>query len=135
MLLQLFQNLGHFHTNYHCTCLRGNVQYLSCTKYWGICYHQTCDEAKFHQNLDPGNFTDEPLPLPENASKFRIINPIELTTYTDAAYGNDPRKRQSTTGINICLAGGAVVFRSKTQKVTALGSTESEFFAACSIYC
>ena len=53
-------------------------------------------------------------------------------TYTDAAYGNDPRKSRSTTGFTIFLAGGAVVFRSKTQKVTALSSTEPEFFAAVS---
>ena len=41
-----------------------------------------------------------------------------------------PRKSRSTTGFAICLAGSVVVFQSKTQKVMALSSTESEFFAA-----
>ena len=63
---------------------------------------------------------------------FPIISPSKLTAYTDAAYGNDPRKRRSTTGFAICLADGTVVYRSKIQKVTALNSTEAELFAAVS---
>ena len=121
-----------FPINYHYTCLRGVVQYLSRTKKWGICYHRTCTESKFHKNLDPGNFMDEPPPLPDKFPSFPAYNPAKLTAYTDAAYGNNPCKRCSTTGFAICLAGGAVVFRSKTQKVTALSSIESEFFAAVS---
>ena len=75
---------------------------------------------------------DIPTPLPDDLPEFPIINPSELTTYIDAAYGNDPQKRRSTTGFAGCLAGGAVVCRSKTQKVTALSSTEAEIFAAVS---
>lgn len=81
-----------------------------------------CIESKFHKELDPGNFTDEPPPLPDNFPSFPAYDPTELTAYTDAAYGHDPRKRRSTTGFDICLAGGTVVFRSKIQKVTTLAA-------------
>ena len=37
---------------------------------------------------------------------------------------------RSTTGFAISLAGGAVVYRYKTQTVAVLSSTEAEFFAA-----
>lgn len=35
-----------------------------------------------------------------------------------------------TTGYALCLAGSTIVYRSKTQTVTALSSTEAEFYAA-----
>ena len=63
-----------------------------------------------HRNLDPGDFTDKPPPLPDNFPSVPAYDPTELTAYTDAAYGNDPHKRRSMTGFAICLAGGAVVF-------------------------
>ena len=50
----------------------------------------------------------------------------------DAAYANDLRQRRSTTDYAISLAGGAVIYQSKTQSVTALSSTEAEFFAVVS---
>ena len=73
---------------------------------------------------------DQPQPLPDNFPSFPELDPTELSVFVDAAYANDPRKRRSTTGFAIILAGGAVVYRSKTQSVTALSSTEAEFFAA-----
>ena len=52
--------------------------------------------------------------------------------FVDAAYANDQRKRRSTTGFVLTYCGGAIVYRSKTQSVTALSSTEAELFAAVS---
>ena len=107
-------NFSTFPTKYHYSCLRGVVQYLSRMKKRGIRYNRACDTSKFHSDLEPGDFSDEPPFLPDNFPKFPTINPQELTAYTNATYGNYPRKRRSTTGFSICLAGGAVVFQSKT---------------------
>ena len=48
----------------------------------------------------------------------------------DPAYGNDLAKQRSTTGYVFAYSWGAVVYRSKTQYLTALGSIEAEFIAA-----
>ena len=40
------------------------------------------------------------------------------------------KKRRSTTGYVLTFCGGAVLYRSKTQSLTALSSTEAEFIAA-----
>ena len=48
----------------------------------------------------------------------------------DAAYGNDPKRRRSTTGYAFTYAWGAIVYRSKAQSITAQSSTEAEFIAA-----
>ena len=99
-----------FPIQYHYSCLQGVVQYLSRTKKWGIRYHRTCSTSKFHSDLEPGDFSDEPPPLPDNFPKFPTVDPQELIAFTDTAYGNDPRKRRSTTVFAFCLASGAVVF-------------------------
>ena len=40
------------------------------------------------------------------------------------------RKRRSTTGVVFTFCGGAIVYKSKTQSLTAASSTEAEFIAA-----
>ena len=117
-------------TKLHYKYLRGIVTYLQHTKNWGIRYHRTCPAKDYHHDLPHGNFDDPPPPLPDDFPPFPEANPEELTCYVDAAYANDLRKRRSTTGYAITLAGGAIFYRSKTQSVTALSSTEAEFFAA-----
>ena len=47
-------------------------------------------------------------------------------------YANDQRKRQSTAGFVFTYCGGAIVYRSKIQSITAISSTEVEFLAAVS---
>merc|ERR1712119_5363 len=54
-----------------------------------------------------------------------------LRAFVDAAYANDHRKYRSTTGYVFTYCGGAIVYRSKTQSINALSSTEAEFIAAC----
>ena len=43
---------------------------------------------------------------------------------------NNLRKRRSTTGFAFTYCGGAIVYKSTTQDVNALSSTEAEFIAA-----
>jgi len=58
------------------------------------------------------------------------ISTGKLIGFVDAAYANDLVKRRSTTGYAFTYSGGAVVYRSKTQSLTALSSTEAKFIAA-----
>ena len=47
-----------------------------------------------------------------------------------AAHANDFRNRRSTTAIVFTFMGGAIIYKSKTQSLTAGSSTEAEFIAA-----
>ena len=53
----------------------------------------------------------------------------KIIGFVDAAYTNDLAKQQSMTGYVFTYSGGAVVYRSKTQSLTILSSTEAEFTA------
>ena len=57
------------------------------------------------------------------------INTNKLVSFLDAAHANDLRKRWSTTGVDFTCMGGVVVYKSKTQSITASSSTEAEFIA------
>ena len=58
------------------------------------------------------------------------MNRPVLIGFVDAAHANDLQKRQSTTGYVFTYMGGAIVYRSVVQTVTAHSSTEAEFIAA-----
>ena len=119
-------------TKLHYSLLKGVLGYLHRTKSLGIRYTRSCNPKDYHQDL-PDGYPPTSLPdLPEHFDKFPSINHSEITCFVDAAYANDLRQRRSTTGYAISLAGGAIMYRSKTQSVTALSSTEAEFFAAVS---
>ena len=60
----------------------------------------------------------------------KILNQPKLLCFVDAAYGNNPDKRRSTTGYAFTFCGGTIVYKSKAQSITALSSTEAEFIAA-----
>ena len=69
--------------------------------------------------------------LPDNLPAFPVdINRPELIGFVDAAHANDLRKQQSTTGYVFTFMGGAIIYRSVVQSVTALSSTKAEFIAA-----
>ena len=68
------------------------------------------DENKFQEHFD----TNQPV----------------LFGFVDAAHANSLTKRRSTTGIVFTFCGGAIVYKSKTQSLTATSSTEDEFIAA-----
>ena len=68
---------------------------------------------------------------PEMEELFKAdIATNKLVGFCDAAHANDLRNRRSTTGYTLMLAGGALVYKSKTQPLTACSSTEAEFIAA-----
>ena len=115
----------------HFNILKGVVIYLKQTKHWGIRYHLQAPTQ--HTGLDPGCFKGEPLLLPDGCLVFpnHPAGP-NLIYFVDAAYANELRKRRSTTGYVIMLAGDAIAWRSKIQSTTALSSTEAKFYAAVS---
>ena len=47
----------------------------------------------------------------------------------NAAHANKLKKQQSTTGLVFTFCGGAVVYKSKTQSLTASSSIKAEFIA------
>ena len=96
---------------------------------WGISYKRSVaridlpDTSTTFVDVDP----DSDLPsFPQEPTGEED----KLRCFVDAAYANDPRKRKSTTGFAFTYCGGAIVYRSKTQSITALSSTESELIAA-----
>jgi len=89
--------------------------------------------SKLREDLPPGKV--DCIPPVENAAndlpEFPVdINQAELLCFVDATYANDLRKRRSTTGFAFTYCGGDIVYRSKTQGVNALSSTEAEFITA-----
>ena len=77
----------------------------------------------------PFDKLEHPTSLPPFPVK---INWYKLTGFVDAAYANKLRRRRSTTGYGFSLAGGVVSYRCQLQKLTAVSSTEAEFYAAVS---
>ena len=81
-----------------------------------------------------GFYKSEAYIIPEDpslASVFEVdIDKPILHCFVDAAHANDLRKRRSTTGVVFTFMGGPIVYKSKTQSLTAGSSTEAEFIAA-----
>ena len=53
-----------------------------------------------------------------------------MVGFVVATHANDLYKHRSTTGVVFTFMGGAVVYKSKTQSITASSSIEAEFIAA-----
>ena len=109
----------------HYDYLQGIAKYLRLTKDWEIKFkctaeHPAVDESKFQTNVI----------LPLNLPEFTVdIKQAKLIAFVDIPYANNPHKRRSTTGFVFTYCGGAIVYRSKTQSITTLTSTEAEFLA------
>jgi hypothetical protein len=110
----------------HYKYLKNVAKYLRCTKNWGIRFFRTTKS----NNLPSIDYSDLPIKTTELPDFPYHHTQQDLVCFVDAAYTNDLRNRRSTTGYALCLAGGTIVYRSKTQTVTALSSTEAEFYAA-----
>jgi hypothetical protein len=110
---------------FHYKLLKGVAKYLRSTMHWGLRYK--CPKRLPH--LPSGEPYTELQDDPNNPFPVNINLPL-LQCFVDAAHGNDLRKRRSTTGLVFTYCGGAVLYRSKTQTLTAGSSTESEFIAA-----
>ena len=118
-------------TKIHFGYLKGFLKYLCHTKHWGIHFCCSCLPSEF-PNLPDRDFKSPPSPLPSTFPSFPTTDDSQLVCYANAAYANNPCKRRSTTGYAITLAGGAVVYKSKTQSCTALSSTKAEFYSVVS---
>jgi len=56
---------------------------------------------------------------------------FDIVVYSDSDWGSNVDDRRSKTGYTVLVAGGAVVWQTKSQKTVALSSCEAELYAAC----
>ena len=111
---------------FHYKLLRGVAKYLWSTITWGIRFNRPSP-----LNLDILQDSVSYPELENSKDEFPVdVNRPVLQVFTDAAFGNDLTRQQSTTGIVFTYCGGAIIYRSKTQTLTAGSSTEAEFIAA-----
>ena len=121
--ITLMSKYGSNPADYHYKCLKDIAKYLRTTRTWGIRFRRQTKRADLPIGTAETVQISKELPkYPQNTSK--------LVCYVDAAYANDPKKRRSTTGYAFTYSGGAIVYRSKSQSITALSSTEAELIAA-----
>lgn len=105
--------------------LKGNAKYLHKTKDQGIKYKQSIDGNHLaYASLTSDVIPDGNLPL------FPVdINQPKLITFIDAAFANDQRKLQSTTGFVFTYYGSTIIYCSITHSITTINSTEADFIA------
>ena len=110
------------------------AMYLLKTAHWEIRFKRTKPLPLSEKDYECGFVcaTSYNIPVdPTLKQAFNVnINSNKLVGFVDAAHANDLRKRRSTTGVVFTFMGGAVVYKSKTQSLTASSSTEAEFIAA-----
>jgi hypothetical protein len=110
----------------HYKYLKNIAKYLQCTQNWGIRFFRTTK----NNNLPPGDYSDMPIRTTSLPDFPYHHSQRHLVCFVNAAYANDLRNQRSITGYALYLAGSTIVYRSKTQTVTALSSIEAEFYAA-----
>ena len=108
--------------------------YLIKTSHWEIRFKRSkalnLSEKDYKNGFVPSTSYNIPID-PTLTKTFDVdINSNKLIGFVDAAHANDLRKRRSTTGVVFTFMGGAIVYKSKTQSLTASSSTEAEFIAA-----
>ena len=85
--------------------------YLRQTKHWGIVYKMNLSTGPPSIPLPKGDFSNSPMPLPEELPDFPTLpNGPTITCFRDAAFGNIKPKRKSTSGYTIFLVGAAIVY-------------------------
>ena len=115
-------------TKYYYKPLKGVAKYLRNTIDWGI--HFCWSKQLHHPQFKPSKWYDIPIDKINNQNFDININQPILTGFVNASHANELRKCCSTTGLVFTFCGGAVVYKSKTQSLTAGSSTEAEFIAA-----
>ena len=96
----------------HFTAAKRILRYLKQTKSLALTYRTNLSE--FHPDLGS---------LP-NALPPR---PYDLLGFSDSDYAGDSNDRKSTSGYVFTLAGGAVSWRAKKQKLVSLSTVEAEY--------
>jgi len=123
--ITLLSKFGSNPSAYHYSCLKNIARYLRTTRDWGIRYKRSTPRGELPIS------TSEEVPYDPNLPEYpEEIGKGKLICFVDAAYANDLKKRRSTTGYAFTYSGGAIVYRSKAQSITALSSTEAELIAA-----
>ena len=124
--ITLMSKYGSNPSDFHYKCLKNIARYLRTTRTWGIIFSRSSPAMDLPESEveNTMNTTDDLPNYPEDISQGKLI------CFVDAAYGNDPKRRRSTTGYAFTYSGGAIVYRSKAQSITAQSSTEAEFIAA-----
>ena len=56
---------------------------------------------------------------------------IKCAAYSDADFAGDEDTRRSTTGTIVMLAGAALMWRSRLQKLVTLSTCEAELVSLC----
>ena len=124
--ITLMSKYGSNPSKFHYNCLKSIAKYLRTTKHWGIIFHRK-------DVMD--DLPDIPIPIMPKSDESLPNYPSDTTEsmlicFVDAAYGNNPTKRRSTTGYAVTYGGGTILYQSKAQSITALSSTEAELIAA-----
>ena len=92
-----------------------------------------CSTGLSSIDLPEGDFSDPPMPLPDELPNFPTLpNKPTVVCFGNAACADVKLKRKPTTGCATFSAGGAFACRSKTQMQTALSSAEAKFHATVS---
>ena len=119
---------------YHYKLLKMVAKYLLMTSHWEIRFKRSKPLPLTDKDYENGfcHTTSYNIPVdPTLKQAFNVdINTNKLVGFVDAAHANELRKRRSTTGVVFTFMGGAIVYKSKTQSLTASSSTEAEFIAA-----
>ena len=110
------------------------AKYLQMTAHWEIRFKQSKPLPLTDKDYEQGFFRLTSYNIPDDPTlkePFNVdINTSKLVGFVDAAHANDLRKQRCNTGVVFTFMGGAVVYKSKKQSLTASSSTEAEFIAA-----
>ena len=113
----------------HYQAIKDIYRYLATTANEGIYYWREAPREDLPVSEIPilkkdGNYNE--MDVIQRAAQYGRI----LTGLVDSDHASDTSHRKSVTGINIQIAGGTVLYKTKYQDVIAQSSTEAEFIAA-----
>ena len=110
------------------------AQYLHATADWEIRFKRTKPLQLLDANYERGFFHNTKYEVP-NEPEMEELFKADITTnklvgFCDAAHANGLRNQRTTTAIVFTFMGGAIIYKSRTQLLTAGSSIEDEFIAA-----
>ena len=119
---------------YHYKLLKCLAQYLFATTDWESRFKKNKPLQLLDANYERGFFHNTKYEVPNEPEMEELLK-ADITTnklvgFCDAAHANDSRNRCSTTAVVFTFMGGAIIYKSKTQSLTADSSMEAEFIAA-----
>ena len=101
--ITLMSKYGSNPLSFHYHCLKSIAKYLCTTKEWGIIFHQ----KGIQENSPASAIPEIPSSSKQNLPQYPFdTTEDKLVCFVDAAYGNNPTKRRSTTGFTHLLIAG-----------------------------